>query len=204
MAVSTVLPRRIAIFSDGRGSTIATAKPMDLLRATGLTGVEPVAEEVECARFWRYRRGRVAFHRAKCYSKDSGHRIVRTNRLGSFQRRGYSLAACRWDQSFATCNCEHRRVSNSVSPLVFVTQTRVSDQELQPTGPGLSRSCKTRVPNIPHPPAANVESRRSTPIRVTVWALQIAIGVLYATQHLESLAATAAVVFVQRHWSNSS
>ena len=47
MAVSTVLPCRISIFSDGQGSTIATVKPTDLLRATGLTGVDPLAEEVE-------------------------------------------------------------------------------------------------------------------------------------------------------------
>lgn len=47
MAVSTVLPCRISIFSDGQGCTIATVKPTDLLRATGLVGVEPVAAEVE-------------------------------------------------------------------------------------------------------------------------------------------------------------
>lgn len=47
MAVSTVLPCRISIFSDRQRSTIATVKPTDLLRATGLTGVEPLAEEVE-------------------------------------------------------------------------------------------------------------------------------------------------------------
>jgi uncharacterized protein (DUF302 family) len=47
MAVSTVLPCRISIFSDGRGSTIATVKPKDLLRATGLSGVEHLAEEIE-------------------------------------------------------------------------------------------------------------------------------------------------------------
>jgi uncharacterized protein (DUF302 family) len=47
MAVSTVLPCRISIFSDGQGCTIATVKPTDLLRATGLAGVEPLAEEVE-------------------------------------------------------------------------------------------------------------------------------------------------------------
>jgi uncharacterized protein (DUF302 family) len=47
MAVSTLLPCRISIFSDGQGSTIATVKPTDLLRATGLTGIETLAEEVE-------------------------------------------------------------------------------------------------------------------------------------------------------------
>ena len=35
MAVSTILPCRISIFSDGQDSTIATVKPTDLLRATG-------------------------------------------------------------------------------------------------------------------------------------------------------------------------
>ncbi len=47
MSVSTVLPCRISIFSDGQGCTIATVKPTDLLRATGLTGVESTAEQVE-------------------------------------------------------------------------------------------------------------------------------------------------------------
>jgi uncharacterized protein (DUF302 family) len=47
MTVSTVLPCRISIFSDDQGCTIATVNPTDLLRATGLTGVETVAEEVQ-------------------------------------------------------------------------------------------------------------------------------------------------------------
>jgi uncharacterized protein (DUF302 family) len=47
MAVSTVLPCRITIFTDRQGCTIATVKPTDLLQATGLNGVEALAEEVE-------------------------------------------------------------------------------------------------------------------------------------------------------------
>ena len=47
MKVSTVLPCRISIFSDHEGCTIATVKPTDLLRATGLVGVEPLAAEIE-------------------------------------------------------------------------------------------------------------------------------------------------------------
>jgi uncharacterized protein (DUF302 family) len=47
MAVSTVLPCRISIFSDSEGCTIATVKPTDLLRVTGLAGIESAAEEVE-------------------------------------------------------------------------------------------------------------------------------------------------------------
>ncbi|MFP5211336.1 MAG: DUF302 domain-containing protein [Acidobacteriota bacterium] len=47
MRVSTVLPCRISVFSDGEGCTIATVKPTDLLRATGLAGVEGLAAEIE-------------------------------------------------------------------------------------------------------------------------------------------------------------
>ncbi len=47
MAISTVLPCRISIFSEDQGCTIATVKPTDLLRATGLAGTEQVAQEVE-------------------------------------------------------------------------------------------------------------------------------------------------------------
>jgi uncharacterized protein (DUF302 family) len=47
MAVSTVLPCRISIFSDSQRSSIATVKPTDLLRVTGLTGVEPLAQKIE-------------------------------------------------------------------------------------------------------------------------------------------------------------
>jgi uncharacterized protein (DUF302 family) len=47
MAVSSVLPCRISVFAEGKGSMIATVKPTDLLRATGLIGVEPLAAEIE-------------------------------------------------------------------------------------------------------------------------------------------------------------
>ena len=47
MRVSTVLPCRISVFSDGDGCTIATVKPTDLLRATGLTGVDGLASQIE-------------------------------------------------------------------------------------------------------------------------------------------------------------
>jgi uncharacterized protein (DUF302 family) len=47
MTASVVLPCRISVFTDGRGSKIATVKPTDLLQATGITGVEGLAKEVE-------------------------------------------------------------------------------------------------------------------------------------------------------------
>lgn len=47
MKVSTVLPCRISVFGEGDGCTIATMKPTDLLRATGLSGVEDLAAEIE-------------------------------------------------------------------------------------------------------------------------------------------------------------
>jgi len=47
MMVSTVLPCRISVFSMEEGCVIATVKPMSLFRATGLTGSEALAEEVE-------------------------------------------------------------------------------------------------------------------------------------------------------------
>lgn len=47
MRISTVLPCRISVYGDGEGCTIATVKPTDLLRATGLTGVEQLAAEIE-------------------------------------------------------------------------------------------------------------------------------------------------------------
>lgn len=47
MRISTVLPCRISVFDDGDGCTIATVKPTDLLRATGLGGVEELAAEIE-------------------------------------------------------------------------------------------------------------------------------------------------------------
>ncbi len=47
MRVSTVLPCRISIFSEGEGCTIATVKPTALLESTGLEGVATLAEEIE-------------------------------------------------------------------------------------------------------------------------------------------------------------
>ncbi len=48
LRASTVLPCRISVFADrAGGSTLATVKPTDLLRATGLAGVEPLAQQVE-------------------------------------------------------------------------------------------------------------------------------------------------------------
>ncbi|HEV2323230.1 MAG TPA: DUF302 domain-containing protein [Terracidiphilus sp.] len=47
MRISTVLPCRISIFGDSEGCTLATVKPTDLLRSTGLSGVEQLAAEIE-------------------------------------------------------------------------------------------------------------------------------------------------------------
>ncbi len=47
MMVSTVLPCRISIFSEGEGCRIAAIKPTSLLEATGLEGVSVLAQEVE-------------------------------------------------------------------------------------------------------------------------------------------------------------
>jgi uncharacterized protein (DUF302 family) len=47
MRASTVLPCRISIFSTKSGCTIATVKPTDLMRATGLSGVDELANQVE-------------------------------------------------------------------------------------------------------------------------------------------------------------
>ncbi len=47
MKASTVLPCRISIFSEGNGSTIATVFPVDLMKATGIPGVEELALEVQ-------------------------------------------------------------------------------------------------------------------------------------------------------------
>ena len=47
MSVSAVLPCRISVFGDGAETVIATVRPTDLLRATGLSGVEPLAQEIE-------------------------------------------------------------------------------------------------------------------------------------------------------------
>lgn len=45
--IAVVLPCRIAVTSDATGTTVSTVKPTDLLRATGLAGVEQLAGEVE-------------------------------------------------------------------------------------------------------------------------------------------------------------
>jgi uncharacterized protein (DUF302 family) len=47
MKVSTVLPCRISIFSSGKGSMVAAVKPTDLMQATGVSGLEDVAQEIE-------------------------------------------------------------------------------------------------------------------------------------------------------------
>lgn len=47
MRVSTVLPCRISVSSDGDGSLIATVTPTSLFKATGLQGAEELAAEVE-------------------------------------------------------------------------------------------------------------------------------------------------------------
>ena len=47
LATATVLPCRIAVYSSQQGTTIATVKPSDLLRATGLQQTDALANEVE-------------------------------------------------------------------------------------------------------------------------------------------------------------
>jgi uncharacterized protein (DUF302 family) len=47
MATATVLPCRIAVYSNAGGSTIATVKPTDLLYATGLQHADMLAHEIE-------------------------------------------------------------------------------------------------------------------------------------------------------------
>ncbi len=47
LSASTVLPCRISVFSDANGTTIATVKPTDLLKSTGLSGVDDLAVQVE-------------------------------------------------------------------------------------------------------------------------------------------------------------
>lgn len=47
MTASVVLPCRISVFTDGSGTKIAPIRPTDLLEATGITGVEGLAKEVE-------------------------------------------------------------------------------------------------------------------------------------------------------------
>ncbi len=47
MAVSAVLPCRISVFSEGESIILATVRPADLMRATGLSGVETLAAAIE-------------------------------------------------------------------------------------------------------------------------------------------------------------
>jgi uncharacterized protein (DUF302 family) len=47
MSVSAVLPCRIAVFASGEKLRLATVVPTDLMRATGLAGVEELATEIE-------------------------------------------------------------------------------------------------------------------------------------------------------------
>lgn len=47
MKASAVLSCRIAVYADGNGCTIATVQPTDLMQATELKGVEPLAQEIE-------------------------------------------------------------------------------------------------------------------------------------------------------------
>jgi uncharacterized protein (DUF302 family) len=47
MATATVLPCRIAVYSNADGSTIATVKPTDLFAATGLRHADTLAQDVE-------------------------------------------------------------------------------------------------------------------------------------------------------------
>jgi uncharacterized protein (DUF302 family) len=47
MATATVLPCRIAVYSNAGGSTIATVKPTDLFIATGLRQADTLAQDVE-------------------------------------------------------------------------------------------------------------------------------------------------------------
>jgi len=47
MSVSAVLPCRISIYQNGPTLTIATVKPTDLMKATGLKGVSDLASQIE-------------------------------------------------------------------------------------------------------------------------------------------------------------
>ena len=47
MAAATVLPCRIAVYSNAGGCTIATVKPTDLFAATGLQHANNLAQDVE-------------------------------------------------------------------------------------------------------------------------------------------------------------
>ena len=47
MRASAVLPCRISVYTEGDRCMIATVHPTDLMRATGIDGVEPLAREIE-------------------------------------------------------------------------------------------------------------------------------------------------------------
>jgi uncharacterized protein (DUF302 family) len=47
LATATVLPCRIAVYSNADGTTIATVKPTDLFAATGLLHADTLAQDVE-------------------------------------------------------------------------------------------------------------------------------------------------------------
>ncbi len=47
MSISVMLPCRISIYAEGDHLVLATASPGDLMRATGLKGVEKLAAEIE-------------------------------------------------------------------------------------------------------------------------------------------------------------
>ncbi len=47
MSASVVLPCRISVFADASGTTIATVRPTDLLKSTGLVGVDDLAHRIE-------------------------------------------------------------------------------------------------------------------------------------------------------------
>ncbi|HVP55553.1 MAG TPA: DUF302 domain-containing protein [Candidatus Eisenbacteria bacterium] len=47
ISASVVLPCRISVFSDGDKTILATVRPTDLMRATGLSGVDDLATEIE-------------------------------------------------------------------------------------------------------------------------------------------------------------
>jgi len=47
MRVSVALPCRISAFSSETGTTLATIHPTDLLRATGMQGVDELAQHIE-------------------------------------------------------------------------------------------------------------------------------------------------------------
>jgi len=47
MSASVVLPCRISVFADGGNLLLATLRPTDLMKATGLNGVESLALEIE-------------------------------------------------------------------------------------------------------------------------------------------------------------